>query len=118
MKSEPGIILEPHIGCIAVALEVLGQKWTALIIRDLYAGPKGFCELERTVEGINPRTLSQRLSELERHEIIQKASCIGAPNRCEYHLTRKGRDLAPILRDMAMWGARYSSASVKPRTLA
>lgn len=118
MKSEPGIILEQHIGCIAAALEVLGQKWTALIIRDLYAGPKGFCELERTVEGINPRTLSQRLSELERHEIIKKASCTGTPNRCEYHLTRKGRDLAPILRDMAMWGARYSSASVKPRPLA
>jgi DNA-binding HxlR family transcriptional regulator len=99
--------LEPNIGCIAGAMKVLGQKWTALIIRDLYAGAKGFCELERTVEGINPRTLSQRLDTLEQEGIIRKASCAGAPNRCEYHLTQKGRDLAPILRNMAAWGDKY-----------
>jgi DNA-binding HxlR family transcriptional regulator len=107
MKSEPSTRIEPRIGCIAATLKVLGQKWTALIIRDLYAAPKGFCELERTVEGINPRTLSQRLDELEKFEIIRKYACEGAPNRCEYHLTRKGRDLVPILRNMAEWGEKY-----------
>lgn len=112
MKSAQDTVLEPRIGCIASAIEVLGQKWTALIIRDLYAGAKGFCELERTVEGINPRTLSQRLDELERRDIIRKDLCEGAPNRCEYHLTHKGRDLAPILRDMAVWGEKYQSHSV------
>ncbi len=111
MKSEPSTIIEPRIGCIAAALEVLGQKWTALIVRDLFEGPKGFCELERTVEGINPRTLSHRLDELERHDIVRKELCEGAPNRCEYRLTRKGRDLAPILRDMAAWGNKYHEIS-------
>lgn len=110
MKSPTLPTLEPKIGCISAALTVLGQKWTALIIRDLYDGPKGFCELERTVEGINPRTLSQRLDELEQHGIIRKESCAGAPNRCEYHLTHKGRDLAPILRDMATWGEKYPTS--------
>ena len=99
--------LESHVGCIAAAAEILGQKWTALILRDLYTEPKGFCELERTVAGINPRTLSQRLDELEHHGIIQKESCDSAPNRCEYHLTAKGRDLLPVLRHMAEWGAKY-----------
>ncbi len=107
MESKQITLLEPKVGCISAALTVLGQKWTALIVRDLYAGPKGFCELERTVEGINPRTLSQRLDELEQHQIIRKHSCAGAPNRCEYNLTHKGRDLVPILRDMATWGEKY-----------
>lgn len=108
MTSTP-LPLESQVGCIAAAAEVIGQKWTALILRDLYSNPKGFCEMERTVEGINPRTLSQRLDELEKHGIIQKQSCGGAPNRCEYHLTSKGIDLVPILRQMAEWGEKYSS---------
>lgn len=107
MKTLHSTVLEPKVGCISAALQVLGQKWTALIIRDLYAGPKGFCELERTVEGINPRTLSQRLDELEQFGVISKETCEGAPNRCEYHLTHKGRDLVPILRHMAAWGEKY-----------
>ncbi len=101
--------LESHVGCISAAAEILGQKWTALILRDLHSEPKGFCELERTVEGINPRTLSQRLDELEKHGIIQKKSCAGAPNRCEYSLSQKGQDLVPILRHMAAWGEKYPS---------
>ena len=110
MKSS--LPLETHVGCISAAAEVIGQKWTALILRDLHTEPKGFCELERTVEGINPRTLSQRLDELEQHGIIEKHSCAGAPNRCEYHLTRKGRDLVPILRQMAEWGEKYPSETI------
>ena len=109
MKLHLSAPIEPKVGCISAALSVLGQKWTALIIRDLYSGSKGFCELERTVEGINPRTLSQRLDELEKFEIIQKSACEGAPNRCEYHLTHKGRDLVPVLRHMAEWGEKYPS---------
>ena len=107
MKLHHSTTLEPKVGCISAALTVLGQKWTALIVRDLYSEPKGFCELERTVEGINPRTLSQRLDELEKYEIIRKNACEGAPNRCEYHLTHKGRDLVPVLRHMAEWGEKY-----------
>lgn len=107
MYHHSGTQLEPHLGCIAAAAQILGQKWTALIIRDLYAGPKGFCELERTVEGINPRTLSQRLDELELHKIIHKKESAIEPNHIDYHLTRKGKDLIPILRHMADWGDKY-----------
>ncbi len=108
MKSE--LSIEPRIGCIAAALKIVGQKWTALIIRDLYNGPKRFGELEKSVAGINPRTLSQRLDTLERYGIITKKTFAEVPPRTEYTLTDKGRDLVPILRQMAAWGDKHHEA--------
>ncbi len=99
--------IEPQIGCIASALRVVGQKWTALIIRDLYTGPKRFSELEKSVGSINPRTLSQRLEALEAHGVVTKKTYAEVPPRCTYTLTEKGRDLLPILRAMAAWGTKH-----------
>ena len=108
MKSTPVIKpLEPKTGCIAAAMEIVGSKWTALILRDLFSGPKRFCELEKSVGNINPRTLSQRLDDLEAHGIITKESFAEVPPRTEYTLTEKGRDLQPILKQMAAWGTKY-----------
>src|ERR1700730_7996385 len=90
--------LEPHVGCIASAMQIIGNKWTALILRDLFSGPKRFCELEKSVGTINPRTLSQRLDDLEEHGIIPRRSYAEVPPRTEYTLTPKGTDLQPILR--------------------
>ena len=99
--------LEPHIGCIASAMEIIGSKWTALILRDLSTGAKRFGELEKSVGTINPRTLSQRLDDLEKHGIITRKMYAEVPPRCEYDLTDKGRDLIPVLRQMATWGTKY-----------
>ncbi len=99
--------LEPKVGCIASAMEIVGNKWTALIIRDLFEGSKRFGELEISVGNINPRTLSQRLDDLENHGIITKKSYSEVPPRVEYTLTRKGRDLLPIIEQMATWGTKY-----------
>lgn len=99
--------LEPKTGCIASAMEIIGNKWTALILRDLMAGSKRFCELEKSVGNINPRTLSQRLDDLEAHQIITKRSFAEVPPRIEYTLTQKGHDLLPVLRQMAAWGNKY-----------
>lgn len=99
--------LEPKVGCIAAAMKVIGNKWTALILRDLFAGPKRFCELERSVGSISPRTLSQRLDDLESGGIITRKSYAEVPPRTEYSLTPKGRDLHPILKQMAAWGNKY-----------
>src|ERR1700741_3858918 len=96
--------LEPHVGCIANAMQIIGNKWTALILRDLAAGPARFCELEKSVGNINPRTLSQRLDSLEKHGVITKKSYAEVPPRCEYRLTKKGEDLIPVLQQMAHWG--------------
>jgi len=103
--------LEPKVGCIASAMEIIGNKWTALILRDLSDGPKRFSELEKSVGTINPRTLSQRLDDLEKHAIITKKSYAEVPPRIEYTLTTKGEDLVPVLRQMAAWGDKYYDAS-------
>ena len=103
--------LEPHIGCIASAMEIIGSKWTALILRDLTTGAKRFGELEKSVGTINPRTLSQRLDDLEKHGIITRKMYAEVPPRCEYDLTDKGRDLIPVLRQMATWGTKYYQSS-------
>ncbi len=103
--------LEPKNGCIASAMEIIGNKWTALILRDLSYGPKRFGELEKSVGTINPRTLSQRLDDLEHHAIITKTSFAEVPPRVEYTLTPKGEDLVPVLRQMAEWGDKYCDSS-------
>jgi DNA-binding HxlR family transcriptional regulator len=105
--------LEPRVGCIASAMEIVGNKWTALILRDLFAGPKRFGELEKSVGHINPRTLSQRLDDLERCGIVTKKSYAEVPPRIEYTLTQKGEDLLPILQQMAEWGTKYYSVASK-----
>lgn len=108
MKSD--LPIEPRLGCIAAALKIIGQKWTALIIRDLYDGPKRFGELEKSVGGINPRTLSQRLDALERYGIITKQTYAEVPPRTVYTLADKGSDLVPILQQMAAWGDKHHEA--------
>lgn len=100
-------VIEEKTGCIAAAMEIIGNKWTALILRDLFNGPKRFSELEKSVGSINPRTLSQRLDDLEEYGIITKQSFAEVPPRCEYSLTKKGEDLLPILKQMANWGTKY-----------
>ncbi|HVI60775.1 MAG TPA: helix-turn-helix domain-containing protein [Candidatus Saccharimonadales bacterium] len=101
--------IEPKVGCIASAMEIVGSKWTALILRDLFSGPKRFCELEKSVGSINPRTLSQRLDVLEAHGVISKRSFAEVPPRTEYTLTTKGQDLLPIVKQMASWGKKYGA---------
>jgi DNA-binding HxlR family transcriptional regulator len=100
--------IEPSVGCIAAAMEIIGNKWTALILRDLFSGSKRFGELEKSVGGVNPRTLSQRLDDLEKQGIITKESFAEMPPRIEYTLTAKGEALLPILEQMAAWGTKYN----------
>lgn len=102
--SEP---LEPRIGCVAAAMEIMGAKWTSLILKELHSGPKRFCEFEEAIPKLNPRTLSQRLDDLESHGIISKERFNEVPPRIEYSLTVKGQDLIPVLRAMAAWGDKY-----------
>lgn len=102
--------IESKEGCLASCMEVLGNKWTALILRDLSKGPQRFSELERSIKGMSPRTLSQRLDDLESHQIITKQCFAEVPPRVEYTLTQKGKDLVPVLKQMAMWGTKYYTA--------
>jgi DNA-binding HxlR family transcriptional regulator len=116
MKNASSKPLEPKIGCIASAMEIIGSKWTALILRDLFSGTKRFSQLEKSVGNINPRTLSQRLDDLEAHGIISKQSYTDSAPRTDYSLTNKGRDLQPILEKMAAWGTKYYDMPASSKT--
>jgi len=87
--------------------EVVCGKWTLLVIRDLAAGSSRFCELERSLEGISPRTLSLRLRALEDEGIVERHTYPEVPPRVEYALTRKGEALVPLIDDMRKYGTRW-----------
>jgi DNA-binding HxlR family transcriptional regulator len=87
--------------------EVVCGKWTLLLIRDLAAGSSRFCELERSLEGISPRTLSLRLRALEEEGIVERHTYPEVPPRVEYALTVKGEALVPLIDDMRKYGTRW-----------
>ena len=87
--------------------ELVCGKWTLLLVRDLAEGRSRFCELERSLSGISPRTLSLRLRELEAQGIIERHTYPEVPPRVEYALTDKGRDLLPIIESMRDYGRRW-----------
>lgn len=101
---------DESIGCVKAATRVLGDKWTPQLLR-FFINEESvrFCQIQDLVEGINPRTLSARLDALEKEGIIEK-SIAPHKSRCEYHLTDKGRALAPILHDMEQWSRQYATA--------
>ena len=90
--------------------EIVCGKWTLLIIRDLAEGRSRFCELERSLRGISPRTLSLRLRALEEEGIVARRTFSEVPPRVEYALTEKGRALVPIVEDMRAYGRRWLEA--------
>jgi DNA-binding HxlR family transcriptional regulator len=89
---------------VAACTEIIGAKWTALLVHDLSEGPRRFTELENACAGISPRTLSERLRALEELEIVERTSYAERPPRVEYELTEKGRGLLPVIAEMRRFG--------------
>jgi DNA-binding HxlR family transcriptional regulator len=92
---------------VSACAEILGGKWTILLIRDLADGRHRFCELERSLEGISPRTLSLRLRALEEQGIVERKTFPEVPPRVEYSLTEKGQGLVPIIEGMRSYGREF-----------
>src|SRR5919107_1026998 len=90
--------------------EIVCGKWTLLLIRDLSEGRSRFCELERSLQGISPRTLSLRLRALEEEGIVERDTFPEVPPRVEYQLTEKGRALLPLIDGMRTYGTRWLAA--------
>jgi DNA-binding HxlR family transcriptional regulator len=90
--------------------EIVCGKWTLLVIRDLAEGRSRFCELERSLHGISPRTLSLRLRALEEEGIVERQTFPEVPPRVEYALTAKGRALVPLIEDMRVYGREWLGA--------
>jgi DNA-binding HxlR family transcriptional regulator len=98
--------------CIQTTLQILGDKWTALIVRHLYDQKSArFSDLQQSLDGISPRTLSQRLDKLTTQNIICSQQYCAHPPRVTYSLTPKGQELQKILVQMANWGTTYAAAN-------
>ena len=91
--------------------DVVCGKWTLLIVRDLADSRARFSELERSLEGISPRTLSLRLRALEEEGIVERRTFPEVPPRVEYALTEKGRALVPIIESMRAYGNQWLGAA-------
>jgi DNA-binding HxlR family transcriptional regulator len=89
---------------VACSAEIIGSKWTALLVHDLSEGPRRFSELEHSCAGISPRTLSERLRWLEQEGVVERRSYAETPPRVEYELTDKGVGLLPIIEEMRRFG--------------
>ena len=94
--------LYPLPGPVARSLEVVGDRWTLLVVRELLLGGRRWAELERALPGIPSNLLAERLRLLEEEQVVERA-----PDGRVYHLTDKGRDLAPVLASLAAWGTRH-----------
>jgi DNA-binding HxlR family transcriptional regulator len=92
---------------VAATAEIIGAKWTALLLHDLSEGARRFSELEHSCTGISPRTLSERLRVLESEGIVERHSYAESPPRVEYELTAKGEALLPIIDAMREFGHEW-----------
>ena len=89
------------------AIQLLGKRWTGLILDTLMHGPRRFCEMTAAVEGLSDRVLSDRLRELEMEGIIERIVYPQIPVRVEYRLTDKGRDLQPVVEAIHHWAEAW-----------
>ncbi len=95
---------------VAKAAEMLGEKWTILILRELLYGTSRFSDFQRAIKGISPTMLNKRLKELEAHGLVTKSDH-------DYRLTPAGEDLGPLVRQYAIWGMRWTRGKLSETEL-
>src|SRR6185436_10710888 len=98
----------------ARALDLVGDKWTLLIVRDLVSGPRRFVELQRTLPGISTEQLRSRLNRMVADGLLTRQRYREVPPRVDYELTDRARDLVPVLGALARWGYEWSWGSPRP----
>lgn len=98
-----------HIECsIEKTLEVIGGKWSFLVLRELFEGKKRFGELQRKINGISPKSLTDTLRHLEEQGVLERKAFPTVPVTVEYSLTPKGQDLHSIIKQMKVWAAKWT----------
>jgi DNA-binding HxlR family transcriptional regulator len=113
LAQRPSAELETtaSLGCpVARTAQLIGNKWTPLIVRDLATGQRRFSELERSLTGISPKTLSERLKRLEEADVVERQCFAEVPPRVEYSLTEKGFALLPVIEQMRAFGNHWLPA--------
>ena len=92
---------------VAMAADIIGSRWTLVLLRELLAGSTRFNELRRGVPRMSPALLSKRLKDLEAAGIVTRSQVAGEPDLLEYCLTDAGRDLKPVIESVGIWGQRW-----------
>lgn len=102
---------DPSVSCddLQAALELLGDRWSMIILWNVKEGPKRFGEIQKASEGINTRTLTQRLQKLEEWNLITKCEYKEYPPRTEYAITERGQELEPVFQSMMAWAQKHLS---------
>ena len=103
-------IMTKHYGqaCpVAKTLELVGERWTLLVVRDLLQGPRRFQDLQQSLKAIAPNILSSRIKVLEEHQLVVRSFYSQHPPRAKYELTDKGRELGWVVGALAVWGSRH-----------
>jgi len=110
MAARPEISAPYDMRCpIARTLDIIGERWTILILRDLVVGgPQKFQDFQQSLAGISPNTLSARLKRLEESGVVERRFYEQHPPRAEYLLTAKGRALGPVLKALLDWGRAHT----------
>jgi len=93
------------------AIQILGKRWTGLLLNALINGPKRFCELTSLVDGLSDRVLSDRLRELEAEGIVKRVVYPQIPVRVEYELTEKGHAFKPVIEAIHTWAEAWVTLS-------
>jgi DNA-binding HxlR family transcriptional regulator len=100
---------ELHDCPVARTLDLIGERWTILLLRDLLLqGPRRFQEFQSSLSGVAPNILSARLKSLEDHGLVERRLYNDRPPRLEYVLTDKGRSLGPIVKALRDWGRKHT----------
>ena len=104
-----------HSPCpVACTLDVLGDRWSLLIVRDLLRGKRRYAEFLASAERIPTNILADRLKRLAKKGVIRAQRYSQLPPRLEYELTEKGQDLRPIMRAMVEWGVQHAGGRTPP----
>ena len=104
VSDEKPVLARRSVCPITNTLDVLGDKWTLLVIRDMFLGKKTYGEFLASPEGIPTNILADRLKRLEQHGIIDKTPYQQSPVRYAYRLTSKGQQLSPVINAIIEWG--------------
>jgi DNA-binding HxlR family transcriptional regulator len=109
-RGKAGMPSNYNLKCpVARTLDIIGERWTILILRDLFLqGPRKFQDFEQSLARISPTTLSARLKKLEEHGIVARKFYAEHPPRAEYVLTDRGRSLGPLMKMLLDWGTKHA----------
>ncbi|NHN31345.1 winged helix-turn-helix transcriptional regulator [Paenibacillus agricola] len=98
-----------YIECsIERTLDAIGGKWSFLVLRELFGGTKRFGVLQKKINGVSPKSLTETLRHLEEQGVLERTAYATVPVTVEYTLTPKGHDLHQILKEMKLWSAKWS----------